>query len=461
MSELSGVEQEQEAPTMREAAEGPLLPRWFTVSFYLIFGVFCIYSLYSITRSLRIQGQLTDAVGLISGSVLTEAAAPGTTQGDEAVAVLARHPVDAFLYLNQEILQNEEEDPRMARALALRKAADWSVTSARRELVGRILASMGEDGSLPDSFVLEDDDQAILDDMVAERRADTGLKYVEELITDVLAWVAEGHPGKAKGAEKRRLQAFEKQFEKKLFVGVEAEALNELMLEWQAEGGVAASAAARFPAMLEGKAADLADEEAQLCRERAAEWEQRYRDGMAALAVASRMMMEERDAMPPDDKPRLDHPHIYQYLSLLASRFPEVREQTMAGGWLLRHNRFTVMFLSSFATKTTVNPFMAVETLRLTAEEHEREMRRANERRMGEAIRLLARIGVDYMADPTDYLANHTFTIADPDELIRRSVVAAIYEVADEEAVAEAAEEALAALREADKTGQYFTGVTD
>jgi hypothetical protein len=461
MSELSGVEQEQEAPTMREAAEGPLLPRWFTVTFYVVFGIFCIYSAYSVIRSLQIQHALTDAVERISGGVGHEAAAPGTPEGDEATAVLLAHPVDSFLYLNQEILQNEDEDPRMARALALRKAARWGLTSARRKVVGDILAEMADDGSLPDGFALDEQAQQVLEGMVAERRADTELKYVEELITDVLAWVAEGHPGKAKGAEKRRLQAFEKQFEKKLFVGVEAEALTEVMAEWQTEGGTAASAAAKFPAMLAGEAVELTADETDLCTARADRWEQRYRDGMAALAVVSRMMIEEREAMPQEDQPRLDHPHVYQYLSLLNSRFPEVREQTTEGGWLLRHNRFTTMFLSTFATKTTVNPFMAVETLRLTAEEHEREMRKANERRMREAIALLARIGVDYMAHPEDYTTHRTFNIADPDEFIRKHVVAAIYEVSDEESVADVAEEALAALREADESGQYFRGVTD
>jgi hypothetical protein len=138
-----------------------------------------------------------------------------------------------------------------------------------------------------------------------------------------------------------------------------------------------------------------------------------------------------------------------------------VREETAAGAWVLRHNRFTIMFLSTFATKTTVNPFMAVETLRLTAEEHEREMTKANVRRMREAIRLLARIGCDYMADRQDYVDARTFNISNPDELIRRNVVASIYEVSDDEDVADVAEKALAELRQADPTGKYFTGVTD
>jgi hypothetical protein len=461
MSELSGIEQEQEAPTMREAAEGPLLPPWFTATFYLVFGLFCAYSIYSIARSVHIQHQLSNAVDRINGSVQSAAFAPGTPEGDEAVGILSEHPVDAFLYLNQAILQNEDEDPRMAAALALRKAVDWGVTSARRRLVAYILANMNDDGSLSGGFRLDADMQRVLDDMVAERRADAELTYVEELITDVLDWIAKGHPGRPKGAEKRRLQAFQKQFAKKLFVGPEAAALEALRTEWEAEGGVAASAAARFPVMLADEATELSDEEAALCRERADEWERRYREGMAALAEASRMMLEERAAMPPEEQPRLDHPHIYQYLSLLDSRFPRVRQETAAGAWVLRHNRFTIMFLSDFAAKTTVNPFMAAETLSLTADEHEREMSKANVRRMREAIGLLARIGCDYMADRKDYLSDPTFSVADPDELIRRNVVAAIYEVSDEDDVADVAGKALAELKQADPVGEYFTGVTD
>jgi len=178
MSELSGIEQEQEAPTMRETVEGPLLPRWFTVPFYLIFGLFCVYSLYSIARSVHIQHQLSTAVDRVNGGVQSVAHPPGTPEGDEALAVLSEHPVDAFLYLNQAILQNEDQDPRMARALALRKAVDWGVTSARRKLVAYILANMNDDGSLTPDFKLDAEMQGVLDAMVSERRANTELTYV-------------------------------------------------------------------------------------------------------------------------------------------------------------------------------------------------------------------------------------------------------------------------------------------
>jgi len=182
-----------------------------------------------------------------------------------------------------------------------------------------------------------------------------------------------------------------------------------------------------------------------------------YEAGMTSLAQASRLVVEQIVGLMEKGK-RLDHPHIYQYLSLLNHRFSGVWEQTAEGAWLLRHNQFTIRFLSFFATKTTINPFLAVETLRLTREEHEREMRRANIRRMRRAVALLGRIGVDYIQNRDAYET----IVRDPDEFVRRFVVGALVEVADEESIADLVEAALADMRAADASrpgGPLFASV--
>jgi hypothetical protein len=205
--------------------------------------------------------------------------------------------------------------------------------------------------------------------------------------------------------------------------------------------------------MLLDQKSELTPEESALCSEKADEWEGQYRLGMTYMARAGSALASYWAGM--EDGPRLDHPHIYQYLAMLDSRYPEVREQVSRGAWDLRHNRFTIRFLSYFATKTAINPFMAVETVRMTREENERAMRRSNLRRMREAIRVLGEIGVDYMASPDDY----DLGVAEPDNFVRKWVVAALYEIADEDAISDVVGEALSELREADQSGRYFRGL--
>jgi len=360
--------------------------------------------------------------------------------------VLQRRPMLSFLYVNQELLQNEEDDPRMARALALRKAVEWRVTSARRSLVGTLLASMSADGTLPPEFALSDEDRQVLDDMIAERRADAEMTYVENQITEVLVWVAEGRPGRAAGTERRRLTALQEQLRKRVFVGAEASALRALIEESSAASEpVRRQAVGKFVDMLADRPASLSDEEASYCTAEADRMEAAYKDGMTRLAQAGRLVVDDITRLMAEGK-RLDHPHIYQYLSLLSHRFDRVRELTAEGAWLLRHNQFTIRFLSYFATKTTINPFMAVETLRLTREENEREMRRANVRRMRLAVDLLGRIGADYAAREGEY----DLSVPNPTEFVHRQIASALTEVSEEESIADVVAEALSALRAAD-----------
>jgi len=443
MSEPTRIEEQQQAPVMRETATGPLLPRWFTTVFYVIFVPFCLYSAFYVVRSLRTQHTLAAAINVLMGTLTTPAESPDGAAGRSALDVLRARPLESFLYLNQTLLQNDVDDPRMARALALRRALDWGSVSADRDVIERILAHMNEDGSLQSGFSIDKDMQQILDQMVKERRSVPDMTYVEDRITDVLDWLAKGHVGQPVGTEKKRLAALETQYAKKVFVGSEAAALKVIADAWQGDvDALRKQTAAEFSKMLKGQRTDLSAEGKALCTAEADQWEKRYRQGVLDVAIAGREMAAEIVKT----NTFLDHPHIYQYISMLDNGFDDVRGQIIEGVWLLRHNRFVIRFTAYFATKTTVNPFMAVETLRLTKEEHERELRRANERRMEEAIALLGRIGVDYVQHPDDYKSVDKA----PEDYMRRFIVSALSEVVDEPVIGPPARKALDEIRAAD-----------
>ena len=442
MSGQSEVEQEQEqqAPTMSDVATGPLLPKWFIKPFYVVFTIHCVFGVYSIVRSMQVQAGLRrsiEAVHAQDGLDLSGA------EGRRLLDSMKEHPVDSFLYANQQILQDEEKDLRMARAMALRRAVGWGRISQRKSVVRRIAENMNDDGSLVPGFEIDDQMRGVLQELVEERRADVELTYVEDLITEVLAWLAEGPVEPARGPEKRRMDALLGQYAKKVFLGTEAAALELLIEEWRQEANpVAKEAAERFVEMFGDRPAELSPEAVEFCIQRANQWEDLYRDGMMRLGAAGYEMVEQIMTQ----GRRLDHPHIYQYISLLNHRFEGVRQSVGEGVWLLRHNKFAIRFVSLFATKTTINSTLAVETLRLTKEENEREMRHANNRRMREAVAILGRIGVDYVQNSADY----AFADEDPDEFVGDFVLGALQGVADEEWIADLVAEALENLRRAD-----------
>ncbi len=443
MSEMTETQQGHEARDVREPAAGPLLPRWFKVAFYGTLGPFSLFALVYIAQSLYVQQVMTSAVAVLKGDVAGQLSDLSAPQAQAAVDVLKRHPVRAFLYCNQELLQSEEGDPRMARALALRKAIAWGTTSTRRDTIRSVLAGMTDAGFV-EADVLDDQVKGILEGMIEERRASPEMTYAEQRITDVLVWLADGAVTRPTGVEKRRLGSLLAQYEKKAFVGEEAEALIALGAEWSGSSDAAAAQAAeRFPEMLAGERSELPPEAAEFCAQRADHWEDMYHQGMLFLAEAGKAALQEALA----GGRRVDHPHVYQYISLLGSRFDDLRSSASEGVWLLRHNYFCVRFLSYFASKTAINPVMAVETIRLTREEHEREMRHANARRMRECVQLLGRVGVDYVRNRDDYPLPQA---DDADEYVRKYVVHALEVLTDDERVGDLAQQALAAITEAD-----------
>jgi len=443
MSEANGVEKEQQAPTTRERATGPLVPGWFKTLFYALFGPFCVVAIVYIAYSVHVQSQLTWATRVVVGD-LTQMADLSSPEGRRAVEVLSKHALSGWIYLNQELLRDEVDDGRMARLLALRKAAAWGRTSTRREIVREMVAHMTDTGAVEGDFTVSDEMRAVLAEMAAERRADPEMTYAENRVTEVLEWLAAGHPGQPKGPEKRRMQALQRQLAKTVFVGVEAKALAHLAEEWaESSDARAKEAAVQFSAMLENKKAALSPEAEAYCMERADYWQAQYEEGMHRAASVG---LELLDTVLTEGKKRIDHPHIYQYLSLLGDPVEGVREEVAKGAWLFRGNKFGIRFLSYYGTKTAINPVMAVETVRLTKEEHERKMRRENSDRLRASIELLGRIGADYALNSAEY----DLGVRDQDAYMRTFVVHALQQLKDERSVGALAEQALDAVRQAD-----------
>lgn len=443
MSDLSRVEQEQAVPLEREPALGPLVPRWFKVVFYGVFIPVSLLGVWGIAMSVLTQRALTEAVSTIRGGLVDRVQSLTSPEAKQPLDVMRKEARYAFLYCNQEILQNEVNDPRMARALALQKALNWGDVSAEREVVGQIIQHMDDTGHLLPGFQVTPDMLAVLKRMVEERRNTPGLTYAEDRITAVLQWLAEGQPGQPIGPEKQRLNGLLGQLNKKLYVGKEAAALTDLIKEWKSsKDAPAASAAGKFQTMLTGKRIELSPDEAEYVTTQAADYQKRFQDGMTRLAQAARTMLDEvlrRNIY-------LDHSHIYQYLTLLGYELDPVRGNVVEGAWALRQNPYVAIYLAEFVRTTTINPVMAAETERLTKEEHERQMNAQNTLRRREAVRLLARTGMDYVAHPDQY----SFGVADPDEFVREQIAHTLEEVADDETVADLAGPSLKALRDAD-----------
>ena len=443
MSEAADIEKEQETPQLRERATGRLIPLWAKATLFIVLGCLSAYAIVSTIWSLYVQHVLTDAVALIEGGM--EAQVDFDSQRyQQALDDLTWRPLDSFLYCNQELLQDEEDDPRMARSMALQKAVSWEVITKRRDTIRKITEEMDEGGGLNQS-VLTPDVVETLRNMVEERRAETELSYAEQRITDVLAWLIQEPRPLPKGFEKRRLESLLADFQKKDFVGPEVEAVEILITEWDnSDDPVRRDAVPHFRKMLQGEHTAMPDPSVALCRERADYWEQRYLNGMLALARAGKQMLT--DIV--NKNKWIDHPHIYQYISLLRHRGDRVREQISEGVWLIRHRYYTIRFLGTFAARTSINPVMAVETVRLTRDEHEREMRQANVRRVNECMQLLIRVGLDYLQNREQYELPRA---EDQDAYVRRYVVHNLELLSEEPGLAQMAQAGLQRLREADK----------
>lgn len=454
---------EQPAPAPAGGITGYFaLPLWFRTAFYSVFIPFCLFAAFYISRSMVIQSQLTGAVATLVGDVGVE---PSEAEMNEALDVLKARPAYAFQYLVQALLQDEITDARMARVLALQKAIDWGTMTARRRVVAQIVEHMDDDGAVSPDFEIDAEMLEILRGLYEERAAREDMTYAEDLVTEVVKWLAEGRKTRPKGPEKRRMQALARAYDKKVLVGDETDALADLQREWAASSdGAARSAAARFPAILDDEMTALTDQEAEYCRQAIVKLSDSYEEGMARVARAARDVGE----VIIKEEHFLDHPYIYQYLSLVGyryradqpERFEDVRTAVAEGVMQFRHSRFAIRYLSFFAKKTAINPVMAVETMRLTKEEHEREMRGENMERVRRAIGLLGDVFVDYVGDPDQYGLN----LASPrerDEYISAFIVHPLEELSDEHIPDVNVDELLERLRGTPGAERFFDAAVE
>jgi len=441
MDKQNEIQEDEVVLVEGDKATGPLLPRWLTVLLYTIFIPLAFLALVYIGYSLVVQGRLVSAITTVYGQLGRHVSSLSEPQGQSAVAAIEKHPVYGFLYCNQKLLQKDEDDARMARSLALRKACRWGTISKQREVVRKVAEAMRPDGSVePD--VLDEQTRLALQEIIRQRESMKETSYAEELVTGALIWLAEGAKTPPTGVEKRRMLSLLSTYEKKMFLGAEAKALQRIEKSWAASPDSLRNAAAqKFALMLRGEKAELTPEEQDMCIKQADEYERLHRLGQVLIARVGKKALSEliRKGR------RLDHPHIYQYLTLLGHSDEEVRQTVAEGVWLLRHRYFTMRFLGVFASMTAINPVMAVETVRLTRAEHERQMRARNDRRLDEVVRLLGQLGVDYLKDSASYSERDT------PEVVRKYVVHSLESLIDDDRVSDQVAKALDELKKTDR----------
>jgi hypothetical protein len=128
--------------------------------------------------------------------------------------------------------------------------------------------------------------------------------------------------------------------------------------------------------------------------------------------------------------------------------------------YTLRKRRYTLKYLARGIQKDTVNPVMAVETRRLTKDEHEQLLRRENTRKRLSCIELAKRIALDYCekkwvvtrhAKPDfPFLAYQKPELSGPEsrQTLKTTIMAALVSVTKDEDVGQQAQEALSWIEE-------------
>jgi len=439
----SGEEQTAaEAAPMRrvEVETGPLLPRWLSVLIYGVFVPFCVFGAYYMGRAALVQHKMDRAIRLLSGPWQDEQPPMDSQAARDAIDYLKGRGRNSLLYVIQNLLQDETADPRMGRAIVLRKAIRWELESRRRQLLTELLANMGADGEIDLDYRLPEEARQTLENLVKERLEHPSISYEERKITEVLQWVLAGRKTRALGPEKRRLKALYAGYEKKLLHGAEKRALRQIMREWeQSDDPLRRSAAEKFAAMLEGRHAALTSEESRLCSERADYWEGLFFEGrrrVSQLALELARAIEQKGAF-------LDHPELWDLVRLLQERYPPARENLAEAVFVLRRRKFLLAYLREFITKDAINPVMAVETTRLTKSEHEELLREHNRRRRLACIDVARRIALDYCAEPFDIRGVEP---AQEDEFFTDTIIRSLEAAAEDEDVGPKAQQALDAI---------------
>jgi hypothetical protein len=486
-----------------EVETGPLLPRWLSILLYAIFIPWCLFATVWIGHSMVVQHKMMNAVKTVGGPWEGEAPAIDSPQMRLAVDTLCQRPRDSLLYILQYLQQDELRDRRMAEAITLRKAVAWEVEARRRALFAEVLPSMNEKtGELDEDYRMSPESMRTLLDLIHERTAEASTSYTEQKTSEVLEWLAarmlfeeamskldeetsgtpddrhlsaeqieklveevaggsaarqdipqkvrdkllewlaQGRPQRATGPERRRIKSLEVKYKKKVFFGKERSVLKKLAEQWRADhDAIKQGLSGKFALMLDGKTASLTDQERAFCEERASYWENQYNEGRVRLC---RVVESCVDLIVQNDI-SLDHPHIWDIVNLLQEGYEPARASLARTAYALRNRRFTLIYLSQFVLKDHANPVMAVETPRLTKEEHEQLLERENHRRRLECIKLLREIGKAYYAEP--FKIKH-LPEADQDEFVRLKVVRTLEDVLQDRAVGKVAQEALDDIKE-------------
>jgi len=434
-------------------------PRWFRLTLYVAFALFISVSVVIIARSMVRQKRLTAALAVLEA----RHGAPDGQQIEQARQAMAEQPVHAFQYLLQSLLQDLDTDPRMAIVLVLDKAVGWGETTRQRDLVKQLVAAFHEDGALRDDFALADETKARLAELITERRSAADASYAETRITEVLEWMHAGCPTAAHATELRRLRVLARGYDKKRFTSKESTVLRSLAEGTSLLGPDALkSVAPKFFDMLDGKTAELTESEIADCLARRNALQSRYADGMIKVAetvtLVARQIAEENIFV--------DHPHIYQCVSLLGYRYDprtpalhvgvrdEIAQAIVALG---RHNRFVITHLAEFASHTAINPVMAVETERLTASEHGRQMNWENEERLRRCIDQLQTTFADYLENAGEFKFKGPIrSDSERDAFIRKTVVGTLRSLSEDRTVGDAATAALKAMKQMEGATPFF-----
>ncbi len=431
-----------------ERETGRLVPLWFSVLMYGVFVPWCIFSFLWIGRDMVIQHRIWAALRVLSGPWEGEMPAMDSAAVQGSMDVLGRVPRDGLLYILQELQQDEVRDRRMVRAIALRKAVGWAVESQRRRLFEELLANINDMGEMPDDYVLPQQDSEALLALVREREENPVASYEQTKITEVLRWIADGRRTPAMGPEKRRIRSLQVGYEKKRFFGAERRALKSLMREWaQSQDAARRSAAQEFAVMLEGRQTELSTEEAARCSQEADRLEETYMMGRRRLTeglshVAG--IIEQQDIF-------VDHPHLWDLLRLLDHRDDVARRFIADAVVCMRGRKYTLIYLAEFILKDSVNPVMAVETARLTKDEHEQLLAQENRRRRLSCIEVARRIALEHCQRPFQIKG---VTQEKQAAFLKDRVIGSLEAVAEDKQVGPRASEVLRELQQ--PCAQYF-----
>jgi len=317
-------------------------------------------------------------------------------------------------------------------------------------LSSELLANLDEHGEMPQDYVLPQEHTPTLIELVTERQEHPADSYEQDKITDVLQWIADARPTPASGPERRRIRSLKVQYEKKLFKGREGAALKQVAEQWSQSGeSVRVSAAEKFARMIAGEHAELSEQEEELCLERARYWEQLYLAGRERL---TQVVYEVADiiARKDDDIEQkvvfVDHPDLYVLVRMLDEAHEPAQQHIGQAILVLRRRKYTLAYLGQFLLKDTIRSAMAVETARLTADEHEELLKVKNRRRREACLELMRQIALDYFREP--------FTIRRvpshmQEEYFKDNIIVPMQSVRGDKEIGGRAEEVLSELQQA------------